>query len=41
MKDDQIESDIKVFTEKAAGKKCPVCWKISKSDCTRHGHLKN
>ena len=32
---------IKVFTEKAACKKWPVCSKISKSDCTRHCHLKN
>ena len=38
--DDKIESDIQVFTEKAEGSKCPVCWKINKDNCKRHGHLK-
>jgi len=38
--DDKIENDIQVFTEKAKGNKCPVCWKISKDNCKRHGHLK-
>jgi len=38
--DDKIESDIQVFAEKAQGNKCPVCWKISKDICKRHGHLK-
>ena len=27
---------IKVITKKADGKKCPICWKISKNDCERH-----
>ena len=25
-----------VETTKAEGKKCPVCWKISKEPCSRH-----
>ena len=40
MKDDKMEDQIKVITEKAEGRKCPVCWKISKNNCKRHGHLK-
>jgi len=28
--------EIKVLTKKALGKKCPVCWKISKDKCVRH-----
>ena len=40
VKDDNIEDDIKVFTKKAEGTKCPVCWKISKDYCKRHSHLK-
>ena len=28
--------EIKVITKKAIGKKCPVCWKISKEPCKRH-----
>ena len=38
--DNKIEGDMKVFTEKAEGNKCPVCWKISKDNCKRHSHLK-
>ena len=34
-----MENDIEVTTEKAQGKKCPVCWKINKNSCERHGHL--
>ena len=30
------ETDIKVETSKAAGQKCPVCWKISEKACVRH-----
>ena len=37
--DDNMENDIQVTTEKAQGKKCPVCWKINKNSCERHGHL--
>ena len=37
--DDNMENDIEVTTEKAQGKKCPVCWKINKNSCERHGHL--
>jgi len=29
--------DIEVQTIKAEGNKCPVCWKISKQPCLRHG----
>ena len=39
--DDKMEEDIKVISKKAEGTKCPVCWKISKSNCKRHGHLTN
>jgi isoleucyl-tRNA synthetase len=28
--------EISVDTKKAEGNKCPVCWKISKSPCSRH-----
>ena len=31
------EEEILVETTKAAGSKCPVCWKISTSPCQRHG----
>ena len=31
--------DILVNTLKAEGNKCPVCWKINKDKCERHGHL--
>ncbi len=34
--DDNIEEDIFVKTTKAVGKKCDVCWKISKEKCSRH-----
>ena len=30
--------EIDVQTNKAQGNKCPVCWKISKELCQRHGH---
>ena len=33
-------TEIVVETIKAKGKKCPVCWKISKINCKKHGHLK-
>ncbi len=36
---ENLESKIKVETFKAEGKKCSVCWKISKEKCKRHGHL--
>ena len=29
------EKEIKVLTQKAAGKKCPICWKISVEGCER------
>ena len=29
------EKEIKVLTQKAAGKKCPICWKISVEGCQR------
>jgi len=37
LKDDSNNDGIKVETQKAEGNKCPVCWKISKSKCERHG----
>ena len=40
IQDDNIENDIEIVTEKADGNKCPVCWKISREACERHGHLK-
>ena len=40
LKDDNIKNDIQVNTQKAVGKKCPVCWKISENGCKKHDHLK-
>ena len=37
--DVNLEKDIEVKSSKATGKKCPVCWKISKDKCEKHGHL--
>ena len=28
--------EIIIETNKAEGKKCPICWKISKNECERH-----
>ena len=39
--DDKMEEDIQVMCKKAEGTKCPVCWKISKTNCKKHGHLTN
>ena len=39
MQDDNIENDIEIIAEKAQGNKCPVCWKINKNICEKHGHL--
>tara|TARA_B100000287_G_C20645450_1_gene784958 strand:+ start:1 stop:1362 length:1362 start_codon:yes stop_codon:yes gene_type:complete len=36
---DTDNDDILVNTVKAEGIKCPVCWKINKDKCERHGHL--
>ena len=30
------KNDVTVVTQKASGKKCPVCWKISPDPCERH-----
>ena len=30
------KNDVTVLTQKASGKKCPVCWKISPDPCERH-----
>ena len=30
------ENKIDIKTEKAKGKKCPVCWKIKEDGCDRH-----
>ena len=33
----EVKTDsIDVEAQKAEGNKCPVCWKISKSPCSRH-----
>ena len=37
--DKNLEKDIEVISLKAIGNKCPVCWKISKEICEKHGHL--
>ena len=37
--DKKIDEDLIVKTKKAQGLKCPVCWKIRKNDCERHGKL--
>jgi len=39
--DEKMEEDIQVICKKAEGTKCPVCWKISKTNCKKHGHLTN
>jgi len=39
--DNKMEEDIQVICKKAEGTKCPVCWKISKTNCKKHGHLTN
>jgi isoleucyl-tRNA synthetase len=28
--------EIEIISSKASGKKCPICWKISLEDCSRH-----
>ena len=33
------EDDILIETIKAEGEKCPVCWKIRKGKCEKHGHI--
>ena len=30
------KNDVAVDAQKALGKKCPVCWKISTDPCKRH-----
>ena len=37
--DQKILEDISIITFKAEGQKCPVCWKIKKDKCERHGHI--
>ena len=39
LNDNNLENEIEVTSSKAIGKKCPVCWKISKEICEKHGHL--
>ena len=41
VQDNNMEEDIKVTCKKAEGQKCPVCWKICKTSCEKHGHLTN
>ena len=37
--DINLEKEIEITSSKAVGNKCPVCWKISKEICEKHGHL--
>ena len=37
--DDNLEKEVEVTSSKAIGNKCPVCWKINKEICEKHGHL--
>ena len=39
VEDKNISEEIEVKTTKAEGKKCPVCWKIRKDKCERHGAI--
>ena len=39
LNDSNLEKEIEVISSKAVGNKCPVCWKISKELCEKHGHL--
>ena len=34
--DENAKDNIEVKTSKAKGKKCPVCWKITETECERH-----
>ena len=38
LRDNNLEKDIQVISLKAAGTKCPVCWKIRQNACERAGH---
>ena len=38
LSDSNLEKDIQVISSKAAGNKCPVCWKIRENVCERAGH---
>ncbi len=38
LSDNNLEKDIQVFSSKAAGNKCPVCWKIRENVCERAGN---
>ena len=37
--DETIDNDVESLASKADGKKCPVCWKIRKENCERHGKI--
>ena len=37
LSDNNLEKDIQVISSKAAGNKCPVCWKIRENACQRAG----
>ena len=39
LRDSSLEKEIEITSSKAVGNKCPVCWKISKEICEKHGHL--
>ena len=38
LRNNNLEKDIQVISSKAAGNKCPVCWKIRENVCERAGH---
>ena len=37
--EDSLSDEVLVEAFKAEGKKCNVCWKISKDKCERHGNI--
>tara|TARA_Y100001970_G_scaffold280824_1_gene390442 strand:+ start:166 stop:2892 length:2727 start_codon:yes stop_codon:yes gene_type:complete len=39
LKNETIDQDVQTIASKAEGKKCPVCWKIRKDNCERHGKI--
>ena len=39
IKDNKISENFVINTQKAKGKKCPICWKIREDKCERHGDL--
>ncbi len=39
LEDKNLEEIVLVDSRKAEGKKCPICWKIRKDECERHGKI--